>query len=701
MRFARILMVWFAVGFPATLLAADGDLLRVYPPGEKPDDPRSILHGIDNPADFTGRFADKAAWEERAAFLRRQVLVANGLWPMPEKMPIDAVVHGKIDRDDYTIEKVYFTSLPGHYVTGNLYRPKTAGKHPVVLCPHGHWPNGRFMWTDDKAAQKEIAAGAEKTEAGAHSVLQARCAMLARMGCVVFHYDMVGYADSTKLVHRKGMTDVESVLRLQSQMGLQTWNGIRSIDFVSTLQDVDTTRIAVTGASGGGTQTFILGAVDPRVAVAFPAVMVGMAMQGGCVCENAPLLRVNSNNAELAALFAPRPLGMSCANDWTKELETRGLPEIRAIYKLYRAEDVVTARHFPFPHNYNQVSREMMYGFMNQHLKLGYATPGAEKPFVPVPPAELSVWDEKHPIPADAADTDALRKTMTALSDKQIIAMAADNDAYKKMLRGAVEAMIVDRYPGKLGVRVSRHSGPIRKEGITIERGEVERAADGTKVPYVAGIPDGWNGQVIIWVNAGGKQQALDADGNPSPELHAIVASKAAVVLPDLYWTGEQLPGGKPAAVPANPPYAAGSNPPYAAFTLGYNRSLLGNRVHDLLSVVAMVRGWEGTQSVRVIGMDKAGPIVLLAKAASGNAIDKLAADLGGFDFDQVTKADDELLLPGALKYGGVVAFLRICEEGQTTVAGLRKGSGVKASDTLHASEATQSFRELGEWLLQ
>ena len=98
---------------------------------------------------------------------------------------------------------------------------------------------------------------------------------------------------------------------------------------------MDPQRIAVTGASGGGTQTFILVAVDPRPAVAFPAVMVGTAMQGGCTCENACYLRVDTGNVEIAALFAPRPLGMTAADDWTKEIATKGLPNCSKLYALF------------------------------------------------------------------------------------------------------------------------------------------------------------------------------------------------------------------------------------------------------------------------------------------------------------------------------------------------------------------------------
>src|SRR5213593_1157340 len=131
---------------------------------------------------------------------------------------------------------------------------------------------------------------------GARYPLQARCVHLARMGCVVFHYVMVGVADSTKIAHRTGFTDAEAELRLQSFMGLQTWNSIRALDFLTSLPDVDAKRIGVNGASGGGTQTFILCAIDDRPAAAFPAVMVSTAMQGGCVCENCSYLRQDTGN---------------------------------------------------------------------------------------------------------------------------------------------------------------------------------------------------------------------------------------------------------------------------------------------------------------------------------------------------------------------------------------------------------------------
>jgi hypothetical protein len=85
------------------------------------------------------------AWQIESERIRMQLLVSNGLWPLPERTPLKAVIHGRIEKDDYVIDKVVFASRPGHYVSGLLYRPKdVAGKVPAVLSPHGHWKNGRF-----------------------------------------------------------------------------------------------------------------------------------------------------------------------------------------------------------------------------------------------------------------------------------------------------------------------------------------------------------------------------------------------------------------------------------------------------------------------------------------------------------------------------------------------------------------------------
>ena len=120
------------------------------------------------------------AWEKRAEYVRRQIKVAAGVWPEPENTKINATVHGKVDRDEYTVEKVFFESSPGLFVTGNLYRPKgKQGPLPMVLSPHGHFADGRFYDSGEKRVQADITAGAEKHEVGGRYPLQARCVQLA------------------------------------------------------------------------------------------------------------------------------------------------------------------------------------------------------------------------------------------------------------------------------------------------------------------------------------------------------------------------------------------------------------------------------------------------------------------------------------------------------------------------------------------
>src|SRR5262245_10603276 len=343
--------------FSAALLSVSAAAPRALPEGKLPNDIR-----LEPPKDLDGYFpfsppASKAAWEKRAERVRRQILVSQGLWPMPTKTPLNPVIHGKIDRGEYTVENVYFESAPGFFVTGNLYRPKNvagvpgsagvpAGKAPGVLFAHGHWADARLTETKDAELRREIADGEERFEQGGRSRFQSMCVQLARMGCVVWQWDMLGNSDSqqlsAELVHgfkkqrpemntteNWGLFSPQAEAHLQSVMGLQTWNSIRSLDFLLSLPEVDPSRVAMTGASGGGTQTMLLAAIDPRVTLSFPAVMVSTAMQGGCTCENACLLRVGSGNVEFAALFAPKPQGMTTANDWTKEMATKGFPELR------------------------------------------------------------------------------------------------------------------------------------------------------------------------------------------------------------------------------------------------------------------------------------------------------------------------------------------------------------------------------------
>jgi len=169
-------------------------------------------------------------------------------------------------------------------------------------------------------------------------------------------------------------------------------------------------------------------------------------MQGGCICENTAYLRVGTTNIELSALIAPRPLGMTGADDWTFEIEKKGLPELKQIYKMYGVEDKVMAKYLKFPHNYNQPSREVMYNFFNQHLGFGQTGTITEKLFTPVDPKQLSVYDDKHPLPPDALNAEGLKRNLTVAQEKQLASLlpkdAASLAKFQKIEHAALRAMM-------------------------------------------------------------------------------------------------------------------------------------------------------------------------------------------------------------------------------------------------------------------
>lgn len=639
-------------------------VVPVLPAAAQPERDRRL----DKPKDYNGYFpwtppSSLQEWQTRRDALRQQVLIANGLWPLPAKTPLNAVVHGKIERDGYTVEKVFFASYPGHYVCGNLYRPAgKSGKLPGVLCPHGHWANGRFYENGEKAIDKELESGAEKTREGAKYPLQARCAQLARLGCVVFHYDMVGYADSKQIPHREGFKDVEAELRLQNFMGLQTWNSVRSLDFLLSLPDVDASRIGVTGASGGGTQTFLLGAIDDRPGVAFPAVMVSTAMQGGCICENCSYLRVGTGNIELAGLFAPRPLGMSAAMDWTKDIETKGLPELKELYKLYGVPDNVMAKaYLQFGHNYNQVARELMYNWFNKHLRLGHPEPISEQPFVPVPPKELSVYDTDHPLPGDAVGAEGLRRYLSAESDRQIQTLqpqdAAGLQKLRDVLQPALRTMIADDLAAAM--RDDIDLSPRRnstKDGLSVMTALIGRRGQGERVPIaIVKGQDKWQGQMVVWVHPDGASSLWDGD-KLVPAAQKIVDAGGAVLAVEVFRTGATAKEDRPTT------NLTVAKLPYSGYYYGYNRALLAQRVHDILTAVAMAYKDPppNLKAVHLVGFAEAGPWVALARGLCGDSVARTAADLNSFRFDQVKNFDDPMMLPGALKYGGLTALIAL-----------------------------------------
>ena len=352
----------------------------------KPDAARLELNRI------ASKVPDLAAWTTRRAKIRAGILEGAGLYPLPNKTPLNPLRHSKRAHDGYSVENVALETAPGFFLCGNLYLPSGKQKNiAAVLCPHGH--------ARDPAFEKE---GRLRPE------MQYRCATLARMGAAVFSYDMIGYSDSRKLGwnHNHG----------KQVLGLQCWNSIRALDFVLSLPGIDSSRVGVTGASGGGTRTFLLTALDDRVTVSAPCVMVSAHFFGGCACESGVPIHVRpshiTNNTEIAALCAPRPmLLISCGGDWTSHTPEVEFPFVRRIYGMYGRSNLVENAHFPDEgHDYGASKRQAMYRFFEKHLKLSRGVrsksqenAAMDESTLPLESHQtLQVFPREHPVPSHA-----------------------------------------------------------------------------------------------------------------------------------------------------------------------------------------------------------------------------------------------------------------------------------------------------------
>lgn len=332
---------------------------------------------------FRQEWQDLDSWEQRAEIIRNGIIDGMKLDQMPSiQGDFNPIVSDKRTMDGYSVQNIAIESFPGFYITGNLYKPLSPKtKNPAILCTAGHKANRGF--TED---------------------LQRRCASLARMGAVVFYYNMVG---------RNGINQVSHSMPIS--LVLQTYNSRRVLEYLLSQPDVDSKRIGMTGQSGGGTQTFLLAAIDDRIKVSVPVVQVSAHFFGGCVGESGmPIHKSDhhqTNNAEIAALCAPRPmLLISDGADWTRNTPRVEYPYIQEVYKLYNAEHKVENVHFPTEkHNYGYSKRAAAYVFLAYHLGLALNNvpydndKGFLEHFVTVLPNEqLRIFNDKNPLPKNA-----------------------------------------------------------------------------------------------------------------------------------------------------------------------------------------------------------------------------------------------------------------------------------------------------------
>lgn len=306
---------------------------------------RTVEEGKETLDYLASKYNNKEEWEARRASLKQCLKEAVRLSPLPASPESKPILSKVRKMNGYTVQNVALEVLPGFYVCGSIYRPsKIKGKIPVVLCPNGHFENGRY-----------------------NSDVQSRCAGLAIMGAMTINYDLFAWGESALQVdpksHQKSLANT-----------IQALNSTRLLDYLLTFKYADTTRVGITGGSGGGSHTILMSAIDDRIDVSVPTVMMSSIHYGGCPCESGnPIHLCNggTNNVELAGVFAPKPqLVISDGGDWTANVPTLEFPYLKRMYDFYDNSIVENAHFAKERHDYGPSKRMAMYHFMARYLRL-------------------------------------------------------------------------------------------------------------------------------------------------------------------------------------------------------------------------------------------------------------------------------------------------------------------------------------------
>ena len=303
-------------------------------------------------------------WTKRRGEYRSQLFEMLGLDPIPVKTPLNPVVVGTVEEDEFVVERLHFQSRPGLYVTGNLYRPKTHSVPlPAILYVCGH--------------------GRSKTDGisnGNKAHYQHHGAWFARNGYVCLTIDTIQLGEIEGIHHgtyREKMWWWNN--RGYSSAGAEAWNCIRALDYLETRKEVDADRMGVTGRSGGGAYSWWVAALDERIKAAVPVAgitslknhVVDGCVEGHCDC----MYMVNTYRWDyplVAALVAPRPLLIS-NTDKDRIFPLDGVVDVHArvrkIYSLYEATDRLGLHITEGPHKDTQELRVHAFRWLNRWLK--------------------------------------------------------------------------------------------------------------------------------------------------------------------------------------------------------------------------------------------------------------------------------------------------------------------------------------------
>ncbi len=591
-----------------------------------------------------------AQWKQGREKIRQYLWLCTGLNQTTAAFRPKAKVARRFAHEGIIIENIRIETLPGLYVMGNLYRPEDSRKPlPLVLHPHGHGMRSRTV---------PLSVASVPHRAMNHAL----------NGFAAFAWSMIAHdQDAMQIEHRAFLQGPEkevcNVLGL-SPFGLQLHNGMKVVDYLCGRQDIDPRRIGCTGESGGATQTYYLAALDDRIKVTAPAVMLSGHWQGGCVCENAPHLHLDYSTVHYAALSAPRPMLLTgCTGDWTHHIREREFASLKLLYRLYGKEDAIDCFFQDEKHNYDRRSRERVCAWMKRWLQnssfADKRIPESKKPVprpeqllvhdAPVPPVKrvirskkalIQVWTDLHQRPDLAAETQALLGL--ELPDK-------------------ADLLIRQRTPKYAS----------RDKVLIQNRIDYSRFSEDGHLTCRFALPERGNRMHLIlkrWADGGAWQRFVS---KPPASVQKLIGAGHGVIVPLLF--GQNLPRGIA-------DFRAGVESSYL-FT-SYNRTAHEHQARDIVTTVRLAQMEMGVAPANIVVVAAPGASLLSLVAWSAlcaqKAIGPFAGDFRDIDFANPAHWVRNAYFPLILRGGGMKSLARLCGRKRGLAAGVaRNQSGV------------------------
>ena len=597
----------YAVSFLLLVLAASPLLAQSLDVlAEDKESPRSkLLYSYlqsEAQEHFDARRAEVAAIKspdevtERQQRLRAKFIESLG--GFPEKTPLNARIVGSERRDGYRIEKVIYESRPEHHVTAVLYLPEGKQPSPGVLVPCGHSANG-------KAAEP----------------YQRICILLAKNGLAALCYDPIGQGERNQILDEQGkpaikgstsehtMAGVGALLVGRSTASYRIWDGIRSLDYLASRPEIDPERLGCTGNSGGGTLTAYLMALDERILAAAPSCYITSLERlfdtiGPQDAEQNITGQVafGMEHADYVTMRAPRPTLICVGTQDFFDIQGAwtSFREAKLLYGVLGHGERVDLFEFNDKHGFSLPRRQAAMRWMRRWLLQKDDAP-FEGDFAVAKDEELLCTEHGQVL------VDLKGKSVFDFNRQRAEELAGQRSA------GPADLATVRRLiglPERIEPARRRELGTVDHEGQQAQKLVFEGVSS---VPLPALLlepknpPTDKEQGTVVYVHGYGKAAALEDD----EAVEKLLSKGQRVLAVDLRGLGETSPG----KVDPKKTSAFGADSKELFLSLHLNRPLLGQRVADVLAIVAHLADDQAAGEIHLVGVGAAGPIALHAAA--------------------------------------------------------------------------------------